>query len=307
MIALMVALAIAHATPISAVGTIGMTVRDMDRSIDFYENVLSFKTISDVELAGDAYERLEGVFGVRIRLVRLRLGDETIELTQYLAPEGRSIPEDMRSEDRSFQHIAIVVRDMDSAYVVLRRHHIRFASTGPQLLPSGIAAFYFKDQDGHVLELIHFPPDKGRAKWHAATDRLFLGIDHTAIVVTDTRSSLAFYRDRLGLAVVGGSENSGTEQAHLNNVRDVRVRITSLRANDGPGIELLEYLTPRDGRPMPADTRGNDLIHWQTMLVANDVSLISPDAVAVPVPQLGFTKAVLVSDPDGHVMEVVQQ
>src|SRR5438094_518151 len=83
----------------------------------------------------------------------------------------------------------------------------RRASTGPQLLPrtipgaAGIRAFYFRDPDGHPLEVLQFPRDKGDPKWHAPSDRLFLGIDHTAIVVSDTRTSLAFYRDLLGFRV----------------------------------------------------------------------------------------------------------
>ena len=100
---------------------------------------------------------------------------------------------------------------------------------------------------------------KGDARWHKKADRLFLGIDHTAIVVADTEASLAFYRDRLGLKVAGESENHGTEQEHLSNVFGARLRITTLRATKGPGIELLEYLTPRDGRPTPPDSRANDL------------------------------------------------
>src|SRR5262245_17083266 len=83
------------------------------------------------------------------------------------------------------------------------------------------------------------------------TDRLFLGIDHTAIVVNSTEASLACYRDTLGLRVVGQSENYGPEQERLNNVFGARLRITTLRAPAGPGVELLEYLTPRDGRPAP--------------------------------------------------------
>src|SRR3712207_7016443 len=51
------------------------------------------------------------------------------------------------------------------------------------------------------------------------------------------------------LAVAGASENYGTEQEHLNNVRGARLRITSLRApRGGIGVEFLEYLAPRDGR-----------------------------------------------------------
>src|SRR6185295_3035384 len=47
---------------VEQVGAIGMTVSDMDASVDFYSRVLSFEKVSDVELTGEDYERLEGVF-----------------------------------------------------------------------------------------------------------------------------------------------------------------------------------------------------------------------------------------------------
>jgi catechol 2,3-dioxygenase-like lactoylglutathione lyase family enzyme len=309
---------------IQAIEAVGLTVSDMDRSLDFFTGVLPFEKLSDVEVVGEDYERLQGVFGLRMRVVRLRLGDEQVELTQYLAPEGRPLPPDARSNDRSFQHVAMIVSDMAKAYARLRQHKVRHASTGPQRLPDwnkdagGIEAFYFKDPDGHALEILKFPEGKGAAKWHR-TDRLFLGIDHTAIVVGDTEASLRFYRDVLGLQVAGGAENYGTEQEHLNNVFGARLRITALRAPEGPGIEFLEYLAPRDGRPAPADLRANDLAHWQTTLVADDADasarrlfaaralFVSPGAVGLKETVLGFAKGLLVRDPDGHAMRVVQR
>jgi catechol 2,3-dioxygenase-like lactoylglutathione lyase family enzyme len=310
-----IALAVAH---------VGMTVSDMDRAVGFYEQALSFRKVSDVEVAGGEFEHLQGVFGLRMRVVRMQLGDETIELTEYLAPRGRPIPVDSRSQDRWFQHIAIIVSDMDRAYAHLRRHRVQHASPGPQRLPDwnpnagGIEAFYFKDPDGHVLEVLEFPRGKGAAKWHRPGG-LFLGIDHTAIVVADTEASLSFYRDLLGLRVVGRSENHGIEQERLNNVFGARVRITSLSAGAGPGIEFLEYLAPRDGRPYPADARPNDLVHWQTALVTRDVAaatrrlraarvrFLSPGPIALPRRELGFRKGLLMRDPDGHVMEVIEK
>src|SRR5919106_4488204 len=68
-----------------SVEAVGMTVSDMDGSLEFFSKVLSFEKVSDVEVAGDEYERLQGVFGLRMRVVRMRLGDEFIELTEYLA------------------------------------------------------------------------------------------------------------------------------------------------------------------------------------------------------------------------------
>jgi catechol 2,3-dioxygenase-like lactoylglutathione lyase family enzyme len=311
--------------PVAAVDAIGMTVADMDRAVEFYAKVLSFEKLSDVEVAGTEYEHLQGVFGLRMHVVRMRLGDEAIELTEYLAPRGQPFPSDARSNDRSFQHIAMIVRDMDQAYQWLRQHKVQHLSSGPQRLPdwnknaAGIQAFYFADPDGHPLEILQFPASKGDPKWHRATDRLFLGIDHTAIVVGDTEASLRFYRDLLGLKVVGGSENYGTEQEHLNNVFGARLRITTLHAAAGPGIELLEYLSPRGGRPAPEDERANDVLHRQTRLVtqraegaaqglrASGVPFISPGVVGLPDNRLGFRNGFLVRDPDGHVMEVTEK
>jgi catechol 2,3-dioxygenase-like lactoylglutathione lyase family enzyme len=242
----------------------------------------------------------------------------------YVSPKGRPAPLDARSNDHWFQHIAIIVSDMERAYQWLRRHKVEHVSTGPQRLPDwnpnagGIKAFYFKDPDGHPLEILQFPPGKGDPKWHRPTDRLFLGIDHTAIVVSNTETSLRFYRDVLGLKVVGESENYGTEQEHFNNVFGARLRITTLRATAGPGMEFLEYLTPRNGRPMPADTGANDLIYWQTTLVTRAIGLVahkgrvgnfpwvSAGVVTLPEGMLGFTKGMLVRDPDGHVMQLVE-
>lgn len=220
--------------PVMALAAVGMTVADMDRSVDFYAKVLSFEKVSDLEVAGTEYERLQGVFGLRMRVVGMRLGAEVLELTEYLAPRGRPIPPDSRSNDRWFQHVAIIVNDMDEAYRRLRAHKVEHASSGPQRLPDwnksagGIRAFYFRDPDGHSLEILQFPLDKGDPKWRRAGGRLFQGIDHTAIVVADTEASLRFYRDVLGLKVAGESENYDTEQELL--VRDP----------DGHAVQVIE-------------------------------------------------------------------
>ena len=119
------------------------------------------------------------------------------------------------------------------------------------------------------------------------------------------------------MKVAGESENYDVEQEHLNNVFGARLRITALRAAQGPGIELLEYLAPRDGRPAPTDLRANDVAHWQTTLVterldpllglARDhrIALVSPGSVDAALPALGFRTGALTRDPDGHGVRFV--
>lgn len=311
---------------VESVGSIGITVRDLAASVAFYRDVLGFKVAGEQQATGASLERLTGVFGAHTRSARLELGSESIVLTHYLTPRGRPVPADLHSNDRVFQHIAIVVADMDRAYAHLQAHGVRHVSTEPQTLPAwnkgaaGIRAFYFADPDDHTLELIWFPAGKGDRRWQrpggatgaALGAALFLGIDHTAIAVGDTARSVRFYRDALGLRVAGESENYGTEQEHLNNVFGAHLRITGLRASSGPGIELLEYLAPRDGRPAPPDLRANDLAHWQTVLRAGDVATTSARALAAGAEATSsaaverndaafrFTSARLLRDPDGH-------
>jgi catechol 2,3-dioxygenase-like lactoylglutathione lyase family enzyme len=312
------------AAQVKKVDAIGITVKNMDRSVAFYRDVLGFKKISDRELYGEEYEKEKGLFGIRFRLVRLQLGDEFIELTDYLTTGGRSIPEDAKSNDLFFQHIAIVVSDMDRAYAFLRQHNIEHVSTGPQTIPvsntaaAGVKAFYFHDPDGHNLELIYFPKGKGQDKWQNARGKLFLGIDHTAIGISDTEKSLHFYQSLLGIEKKGESWNFGTEQAHLNFVEDASLHITGLRAADGAGIEFLQYLKPGPGRIFPKDTRADDIWFWQVSLIVDDAeklftslkstntNFISKEPVEI-IEGENIYKTFLVRDPDGHALKIVQK
>ena len=310
------------AAQVKKIAAIGITVSDMEKSIQFYHDVLDFKKISDQELYGEAYEQLQGIFGLRMRVVRMQLGDEEIELTDYLTGGGRSIPENMMSNDLAFQHIAIVVNDMDKAYAALRKHMVMHVSTGPQTIPAsniaaaGVKAFYFHDPDRHNLELIYFPKGKGQPKWQTIKGRLFMGIDHTAIAVSNTDNSVHFYEGLLGIMRKGDSWNMGMEQAHLNFVEGASLHITGLRSSAGPGIEFLEYLKPGPGKAYPADSRTDDIWHWQTRLVVDDVeslykklqpegyAFISKGIVSIKTNQGREYKAFIVRDADGHAMLV---
>ncbi len=304
---------------VTQVTAVGLTVKNLDREVNFFTNVLHFVELSRSAATGPEVAALFGLPDAKIQTATLKLGEEQIVLTEHAAG-GRPIPADSRSNDQWFQHIAIVVSDMDLAFASLRQNKIKFVSTAPQELPAwnknagGIKAFYFRDPEDHVLEIIYFPAGKGDPKWQQPTSALFLGIDHTAIVVTDTDSSLAFYRGALGMRVAGTSENFGVEQEHLNQLFGARLRITALRADKGPGIEFLEYITPPGGRPLPADAKSTDLIFWRTYLQADrqegllpmlqgKKTLVSTLTAVEP----GKVQRFIARDPDGHALEFTRE
>jgi hypothetical protein len=106
----------------------------------------------------------------------------------------------------------------------------------------------------------------------------------------------------------------------LNNVFGARLKITTLRAALGPGVELLEYLAPSDGRDMPRDTKSNDLWHWQVVMGTPRLDsveralrnararFVSPGVVAMASTDgEGALPAITARDPDGHAVVVRQR
>jgi catechol 2,3-dioxygenase-like lactoylglutathione lyase family enzyme len=300
-----------------------LTVSDLDRAVAFYEQALGFRKVGERTVTGRDFDYLTGIFGTRVRIARLQLGEEFVELEQYVAPAGLPIPVDSRSNDLWFQHFAVVVSDMEKAHEHVRGFGVPSISSAPQTIPesnraaAGIKAYKFKDPDGHPLELLWFPPGKGRTKWQDKR-QLFLGIDHSAITVGDTERSTGFWRDVIGLQVAGGSLNTGVTQEQLDNAFGAVVRITGLKPerDESPGLEFLQYLTPSGGRPAPIGQRPNDLVATRTVVEVDDLDgltaklqaakagFISPHPVSVP--GMPWRKGLMVYDPDGHAVLLVE-
>jgi len=131
----------------------------------------------------------------------------------------------------------------------------------------------------------------------------FLGIDHTAIAVGDTADVRAFY-EGLGLAAGAGSHNRGPEQERLDDVAAVRVEVVPMMLPvRPPHVELLGYEVGRR-RPMPPDTRADDI--WATRIWFEVDSLDGAAVDRAAVFDDG-TRALHLSDPAGHAVVLVER
>jgi catechol 2,3-dioxygenase-like lactoylglutathione lyase family enzyme len=230
-------------------------------------------------------------FDVTPTALGFALGEEQVEIAACETTDHAVFA----SNESGFQHFAMVVDDIDAAYqrLVAAPGWWPISLAGPERLPraSGrAAAFKFRDPDGHPLELLHFPSDATPAVWRArfaaAPERRFHGVDHTGLSVGDSAASAAFFVG-LGFAAADPHINAGPEQARLDgfaDLLDATVSITSLSPAGGarPGVELLGY---RDPPPCSRPARDGSA-------AATEIVLAEP------------TGAAPLRDPDGHRLAV---
>ena len=287
---------------VNRLARIALNSPDAGRLARFYVDALGFRLSAvaggDVDAAAiDALEeggrdRMDVVLGA----TRLTLHTVT----------GRRYPDDVAGWSPLFQHCAIVVADMTVALRSLEAasstHRWTPISTeGPQRLPANtghVAAFKFRDPDGHPLELLAFPAgDDRRAGPRTAR------VDHSAISVADVAHSVAFYED-LGFAVRGRTLNAGPAQQRLDDIEDPQVDIVALSPPEGTlHVELLGY---RGDFPRAVEPAALDDVA-ATRLVLE----VGPDALPALVHRHRDRLAtaprenrIVVRDPDGHLIEL---
>lgn len=270
---------------LQAVTCFAQATANLKRSVCFYCEVLGFAAHGTDQPIDDGEIALLGLSGQGRRPV-LSLGDQTLWIDQF-EQAGRPYPLDGDAASLWFQHLALVVEDMQLAYDRLR-DITPISCGGPQLLPAssgGVQAFKFRDPDGHPLELLQFPDSRMPSAWQGQRRRdgqIGLGIDHSAISVADAEASAAFYQ-ALGLGVGERSLNYGPAQQVLDGLPGVEVAVIPMNPQSGtPHLELLGYRTSR-GQSSPA-------------LHANDVA-------ATRILWHGEC-AQLIRDPDGHLQQV---
>ncbi|RYB07096.1 VOC family protein [Lichenibacterium ramalinae] len=289
------------------VARIDFTAADLADTRRFYE-ALGFVAAAEPAPVDGAQLALLGVEGARAERLAMRLGAQEVGFLRF-DPPGRPYPADSTSTDLWFQHIAIAVSDMAAAHAAaLAAGAVPITRGGPQTLPpntGSVTAFKFRDPDGHPLELLHFPDGTGAPAWHesaAAAPSPFLGIDHTAVSVSDPARSAAFFAG-LGLTARDGSLNAGPEQERLDDVDGDTCRVVPLIPPEAPPhVELLGYRTGQR-RPMPAGTRGDDI--WATR-VWIEVASLSGDGLTRAAALPGGLRAALVHDPDGHAVVLLE-
>ncbi|MGI6696647.1 MAG: VOC family protein [Christensenellales bacterium] len=148
---------------ISHIGHYGITVSNLERTRDFYENVLGFEyegklTMDDGSDILDipAYEEVTGVPGVKFRIMNMKGYGINLEFLQYIYPEEIEI--EIQPYIRGTSHLALVVKDPEKAYAELKNKGVWVSSDRAACIDrgthKGVYANYFRDPDGFILEFV---------------------------------------------------------------------------------------------------------------------------------------------------------
>lgn len=119
---------------ISKIEHIGIAVRDLDRSIKFYTEILGMKLVERVDNPG-------------LQIGFLQIGDSQLELLRHQeAPEGYGT-------DGTLAHLAFTVDDIDAVVEKLKANNVNCMYDAPREVLGGCRIFFFKGPDNETLEI----------------------------------------------------------------------------------------------------------------------------------------------------------
>jgi catechol 2,3-dioxygenase-like lactoylglutathione lyase family enzyme len=148
----------------------GITVSNLERSLDFWQHVLGFEFSHRAHQTSEMASEITGVAGAEIKLAVVKApGGHKIELLQYLAPADRkhvdpstSLRTSLRPCDVGSVHVALTVDDLDAVLQKIVASGWKAAGQ-PQTLTAGPNAgkrvVYVRDLDGNTIEFMEIPKE----------------------------------------------------------------------------------------------------------------------------------------------------
>jgi catechol 2,3-dioxygenase-like lactoylglutathione lyase family enzyme len=141
----------------------GITVSNLEKSLEFWRDVLGLEFSHTAHQTGELAKEITGIAGAEIKLAVLKTpSGHKIELLEYLAPPDHKHP-DVRPCNVGHVHVALLVDDLDAILDKIAASGWRAAGE-PQTLKTGPNAgkrvVYVRDPDGTTIELMQPPKSR---------------------------------------------------------------------------------------------------------------------------------------------------
>src|SRR5688572_22945112 len=105
---------------------VALSVKDLDRSIHFYCDVLGMEELAKGLFGGERTERITRLPGAHGRSAMLRAGSQHLELFEFAAPPPRPQSHGRPVNDHGITHFCVIVTDLFQEYERLKAAGVEF-------------------------------------------------------------------------------------------------------------------------------------------------------------------------------------
>jgi catechol 2,3-dioxygenase-like lactoylglutathione lyase family enzyme len=272
-------------------------VSDVDRSIDWYQRLLGFAPVHEINLEGAAIETELGVPGVQVRMVQGLIGGVQVELIGVQGGDASVV-----TPPGQLGGITLGVEDVASCYEVVRSHDI--ACIGPPVEFPPYHSLIIRDPDGIAIDLTDFRAVDGGAKAQGGD----LGVRswlYTQLRVSDMRRSINWYEEMLGFTIAAELHLEGAAIEESTGVPGIKVWMVQGNLG-GVQIELIETsgadgAGARGGTRRPGQLGGITLSVedvYRSAEVCRDHDVVCETDGPVAYPPTPY-HSLIIHDPDG--------
>ena len=135
---------------------VGITVGELDRSVDWYCTNFGLREIARNHLEGALISEQTDLPGTEIDVALLAGSNTIVELLCYGRPAG--LPYTLRTCDVGAAHVCIVVDDLEATCSEMAGRGVEFHAK-PCSLIGASRMVYVRDPDGIMVELLQPTPD----------------------------------------------------------------------------------------------------------------------------------------------------
>jgi len=132
---------------------VGIGVRDIEATVEFYTEVMGMEILGRAHNMGEKISRVVGVKDAELVVCHVGKGDLRLELIDYKNDKKKAGSCYKEQDEPGILHIAFAVSDIDKEYEKIRALGYEFNAPPMVARENGPKICYFKGPDDVVIEL----------------------------------------------------------------------------------------------------------------------------------------------------------
>jgi catechol 2,3-dioxygenase-like lactoylglutathione lyase family enzyme len=138
--------------PMAELFHVGLTVKDLERSLKFYRDVAGMTAGEIFDGQSQEFDTLTNNPGARLRGVHLKTGPFMLQLLEYKTAGGGTL--DLHHNKIGSPHLSFYVPDVEAKHAELKRRGDVTITSGLVQIARNMRSFYTEDPDGVPVEFL---------------------------------------------------------------------------------------------------------------------------------------------------------